>query len=742
MPRAAVRLLHAGHDHGAVDPAAPNTDPRERSARGSRATSAAAPATRTSSGPSGRRAPTDGATRRRRACRGGDRPPDPGAETATDRGRQARLRKEDARLVTGRTRWTDNITLPGMLHLAILRSPMAHARVTASTCSAAPSRRRRRLQRRRPRRRPGHARLRVAGHRGHGAAALPADGHRRGALRRRRRRRGRRQRPGQRRRRARGDRGRLRAAAGRPRHGGGAGRRRAAGPRTTPAPTSATPTTPKRRRRRRRQSGRGRRPATVHQAAADPERDGAAQRSSSTRPRDRDHDLVTTQVPHIVRVFLAASTGIPEHKIRVIAPDVGGGFGSKLAVYAEEAIACSWPSKLGRPVKWTETRCENMQATHPRPRPHPGRRDRRRRDGTVTGLQVDLLANMGAYLASSRRASRSSALHVPRHLQVRGVTELHRRVHQQDADRRLPGRRPARRRPSSSSGSWTSWRTELGMDPIEVRRRNWIAHDEFPFPRVAGLSTTPGNYEAATDKAMELLGYDELRAEQAARPRAGDPVQLGIGVSTYTEMCGLAPSRWLGAAGYGAGGWEARDRPGAAHGKVEVSRHVPARPGPRDDVRARSSPTRWACRSTTSRSCTATRGGPPMGPGHLRLAVAGGRRHRHGQGVREGHGEGQAAGRAPARVRPGRPRVRGRAFTVKGHAGVGQDDPGVAFAAFAAHTCPRASSRISTPTPRSTRPRSRSRTARTSARRGRHRDRHGDHPRTSPSTTSARSSTR
>src|SRR5262249_32267191 len=97
---------------------------------------------------------------------------------------------------------------------------------------------------------------------------------------------------------------------------------------------------------------------------------------------------------------------------------------------------------------------------------------------------------------------------------------------------------------------------ELGMDPIEVRRRNCIQHEEFPFATVAGLTYDSGNYEAATDKAMALLGYDELRAEQARRRESGDPVQLGIGVSTYTEMCGLAPSRILGALSYGAGGWE------------------------------------------------------------------------------------------------------------------------------------------------------------------------------------------
>src|SRR5690606_39239546 len=94
---------------------------------------------------------------------------------------------------------------------------------------------------------------------------------------------------------------------------------------------------------------------------------------------------------------------------------------------------------------------------------------------------------------------------------------------------------------------------ELGMDPMEVRRKNWIRHEEFPFTTVAGLTYDSGNYEAATDEAMRMFGYDELRREQAERRERGDAVQLGIGISTYTEMCGLAPSRVLGSLLYAAG---------------------------------------------------------------------------------------------------------------------------------------------------------------------------------------------
>ena len=111
---------------------------------------------------------------------------------------------------------------------------------------------------------------------------------------------------------------------------------------------------------------------------------------------------------------------------------------------------------------------------------------------------------------------------------------------------------------------------ELGIDPLELRERNWIKHEEFPYTTIAGLTYDSGNYEAATAKAKELFGYDELRVEQEQRRDSHDPVQLGIGISTYTEMCGLAPSRVLGSLAYGAGGWEHASIRMLPTGKVEV----------------------------------------------------------------------------------------------------------------------------------------------------------------------------
>jgi carbon-monoxide dehydrogenase large subunit len=111
---------------------------------------------------------------------------------------------------------------------------------------------------------------------------------------------------------------------------------------------------------------------------------------------------------------------------------------------------------------------------------------------------------------------------------------------------------------------------ELEIEPLELRERNWIKHEEFPYTTICGLTYDSGNYEAATAKARDLFGYDDLRAEQQRRRASGDPVQLGIGISTFTEMCGLAPSRVLGSLAYGAGGWEQASIRMLPTGKVEV----------------------------------------------------------------------------------------------------------------------------------------------------------------------------
>ncbi len=279
----------------------------------------------------------------------------------------------------------------------------------------------------------------------------------------------------------------------------------------------------------------------------------------------------STQIPHVLRLMLALVTGIPEQNLRVIAPDVGGGFGSKLQVTAEEVLALLVARRLRRPVKWTESRSEGNMTVH------HGRDQLQRiriaaeRDGRVRGLSIDLLADMGAYLM----------------LVTPGVPLLgafmFNSIYKMDAysfrctgvfTTKVPtdAYRGAGR-PEATFGIeriMDELATELGMDPLELRERNWIAHEEFPFTTIAGLTYDSGNYEAATAKARQIFGYDDLRKEQMERRASGDKVQLGIGVSTFTEMCGLAPSRILGQLSYGAGGWEHASVRMLPTGKVEV----------------------------------------------------------------------------------------------------------------------------------------------------------------------------
>ena len=278
-----------------------------------------------------------------------------------------------------------------------------------------------------------------------------------------------------------------------------------------------------------------------------------------------------TQIPHILRLMLSAVTQIPEHRIRVVAPDVGGGFGSKLQVYGEEVLALLLARRLGRPVKWTESRSEGNMAVH------HGRDQIQRltlaadRDGRIRGLKVDLLADMGAYLMLV-----TPGIPILGAFMFNGIYKMD--AYSFTCTGVFTTKTPtdAYRGAGRPEATYAIERlmdelaAELGLDPIEVRRRNWIRHEEFPYETVAGLTYDSGNYEAATDRALALFEYDKLRAEQAERRERRDPVQLGIGVSTFTEMCGLAPSRVLGSLSYGAGGWEHASVRVLPSGKVEV----------------------------------------------------------------------------------------------------------------------------------------------------------------------------
>ena len=263
-----------------------------------------------------------------------------------------------------------------------------------------------------------------------------------------------------------------------------------------------------------------------------------------------------TQVPHIARVTLSGTTGIPETKLRVVAPDVGGGFGSKLNVYAEEALCLVLARRLCLPVKWTEERSENYVATiH-------GRDVLQEielaatEEGKITAVRVRLTAAMGAYmqLVSPGIPLLGAWLYAGCY-DVQGYdfecVGVFTNTTPTDAYRGA-GRPEAT---YAIERAVDALAQKIGKDPIEIRRLNFIT--EFPAAIASGLEIDSGNFHASLDKALELAGYDDLRKEQAERRKRGDAKQLGIGFSTYVEMCGLAPSRILGAIRYGAGGWDA-----------------------------------------------------------------------------------------------------------------------------------------------------------------------------------------
>ena len=264
----------------------------------------------------------------------------------------------------------------------------------------------------------------------------------------------------------------------------------------------------------------------------------------------------TTQVPHIARVTLSGVTGIPETKLRVIAPDVGGGFGSKLDVYAEEALALAVARRLGRPVKWTETRSEGYLSTiHGRDQIQEIELAATA-DGRITAVRTKLTAAMGAYLqlVTPGIPLLGAWLYAGCYgvegysFECTGVftntvpTDAYRGAGRPEATYAIERAVDALAR-------------KLGRDPAELRRANFIR--EFPAPIAAGLTIDSGDYDALLDVALEQSEYDAVRAEQLQRRAAGDTKRLGIGLSTYVEMCGLAPSNILGAIRYAGGGWEA-----------------------------------------------------------------------------------------------------------------------------------------------------------------------------------------
>lgn len=267
---------------------------------------------------------------------------------------------------------------------------------------------------------------------------------------------------------------------------------------------------------------------------------------------------MTSQNPHVHRLLMSlASLGLPEHKIRVIAPEVGGGFGSKIHHYPDEALAAWCSMRVQRPVKWTATRSEgNLTDAHGRD--HLSRAALALDDeGRIQALRIETWAAMGAYLSTFAPAVptylygtlASGQYDIPAiHVKVRACF-----TNTAPVDAVRGAGRPEATYVVERLMDLAAAEAEL--EPTEIRRRNFVPPDAFPYQTQVALEYDSGNYSAALDRLLEMSGYDDLRSEQKRRRDSGGKM-LGLGLSTYIEACGLAPSQVVGSLGAQAGLWE------------------------------------------------------------------------------------------------------------------------------------------------------------------------------------------
>jgi carbon-monoxide dehydrogenase large subunit len=272
----------------------------------------------------------------------------------------------------------------------------------------------------------------------------------------------------------------------------------------------------------------------------------------------------STQIPHLMRSLVAGILGMPENKLRVITPEVGGGFGSKLNVYAEEALMAFVAMRIHHPVKWVESRRENFQATiHGR-----GHVDyyevAAKHDGTMLGLKLKIIQDLGAYHQLLTAAIPTlSVLMMPGLYRFKSVSAdivgAFTNCVPTDAYRGAG-------RPEATHGIERMvdiLAAELKMDPAEIRLKNFVQNSEFPYATATGLSYDSGNYAAPLKEALAEVDYPALRSEQE-KARA-DGRLMGIGISTYGEICAMGPSPAMP-----AGGWESATVKIEPSGKVTV----------------------------------------------------------------------------------------------------------------------------------------------------------------------------
>jgi carbon-monoxide dehydrogenase large subunit len=258
----------------------------------------------------------------------------------------------------------------------------------------------------------------------------------------------------------------------------------------------------------------------------------------------------STQIPHLLRTQISVMLGLPETSVRVIAPEVGGGFGSKLNVYGEEAVVPWLAMTLGRPVKWVETRRENISATiHGRDQINDVELALKK-DGTILGMRTRVFADLGAYhqlltpiIATLTGLMSTGCYKIPAiEFEILGVftnkmsTDAYRGAGRPEATYLIERILDVAAR-------------DLNLDTAEIRRRNFPKATEFPYAAATGVIYDSGNYQRSLKRALDLAGYDKLRARQKAGWKQGK--YYGIGLSTYVEICAMGPS-----AAMPAGGWE------------------------------------------------------------------------------------------------------------------------------------------------------------------------------------------
>jgi carbon-monoxide dehydrogenase large subunit len=254
---------------------------------------------------------------------------------------------------------------------------------------------------------------------------------------------------------------------------------------------------------------------------------------------------MTSQAPHAIRTVFALVAGLPEENIRIISPDLGGGFGNKVPVYPGYVVATAASLLLGRPVKWIEDRSENLISTGFARDFHMHGEMALDRDGTMKGLRVSLLADEGAFHADAQPSKFKVGLfHI-----VTGSYDLPAAHVSADGayTNKAPGGVAYRCSFRVTEASYMIERLvqnaayELGMDPAELRKKNFVRKDQFPYKSVSGFEYDSGDYHGAMDLALQKVGYEDLRREQAEARSQGR--LLGIGLASFTEVVGAGPHK-------------------------------------------------------------------------------------------------------------------------------------------------------------------------------------------------------